>query len=346
MKISILNGQAPFVRGGAEYLAESLENRLRERGHDVCQIRVPFKWYPAECVAEHMAAARLLRVDAGSPDLVIALKFPAYLAPHGNKRVWLLHQFRQVYDLWGTEFGHLSDTPENRRLAEMVRKADTDALSGAKGLYTISGLVAERLKKYNDLTADGVLYPPLDRPELFGPGAYGRYFFYPSRLNEMKRQHLAIEAIARVPGDVRLVIAGKADEEGYGRRLRKLVDDLGVGHRVDLLGYVSEEDKARHMRECLAVVNLPYQEDYGYVTVEAFHCAKAVLTFNDSGGTNELVADGEAGLVTEPTAEALAAAMRRLADAPAEARALGDGALRTLGRKGIRWDAVLDKLTQ
>src|SRR5262245_18683497 len=111
MKIAIVTNQAPFVRGGAEYLADSLAGKLTARGHLAEVVRIPFKWYPLSAVAEHVLACRLLRIDSGGPDLVIALKFPAYYAPFGRKRLWLLHQFRQAYDLWGTPYGALPDTP-------------------------------------------------------------------------------------------------------------------------------------------------------------------------------------------------------------------------------------------
>ena len=80
MKIAVVSNQAPFVYGGAEYLADTLAARLRGRGHRVDIVRLPFKWYPPQAILEHMLAVRLLNVAAGGPDLVIALKFPAYLA--------------------------------------------------------------------------------------------------------------------------------------------------------------------------------------------------------------------------------------------------------------------------
>ena len=67
-----------------------------------------------------------------------------------------------------------------------------------------------------------------------------------------------------------------------------------------------------HLARCRAVVFPPFNEDYGFVTVEAFMCGKPVITCSDSGGPAELVRDGESGFVTEPTPEALAAAMRAL----------------------------------
>ena len=72
--------------------------------------------------------------------------------------------------------------------------------------------------------------------------------------------------------------------------------------RVQLLGWITEEEKARWMAGAFAALYLPYNEDsYGYVTLEAFHSHKPVLTFTDSGGTDELIEAGVNGLVLEPT---------------------------------------------
>ncbi len=345
MKIAIVNAQAPFVRGGAEYLADSLATRLTGRGHKVAHVRIPFKWYPPAAVVEHVLACRLMRVDTGNPDLVIALKFPAYLCPFENKKVWLLHQFRQVYELWGTPFAGMPDEPETRRVRDMVIQADNLCLRDAKELYTNSKIVAGRLKRYNDIDADGVLYPPLDRPELFGPGEHGDYFFYPSRLNAIKRQHVAVEAMRHVRSPFRLVLAGKPDTEAYGAELRRRVEEWGLQDKVQLLGWISEEEKARWMRGAFAALYLPHDEDsYGYVTLEAFHSHKPVLTFTDSGGTDEIVEDGVNGLMLAPTAEALARGMEGLWAARGRTREMGRAAHETLVNKQIHWDRIVDRL--
>jgi len=113
---------------------------------------------------------------------------------------------------------------------------------------------------------------------------------------------------------------------------------------VEMLGWLSEEEKARWMANACAAVFLPFDEDYGYVTVEAFHCHKPVITFTDSGGTNELVEDGLNGLSVEPTPHTLAAAMETLWTDRRRTRELGRAAFETLARRGIAWDHVLDHL--
>jgi len=344
MKIGIVNAQAPFVWGGAEFLAESLRSKLEERGHRAEVIRIPFKWYPPQAVLDHMLACRLLRMETGEPDLLIAMKFPAYLAPFPRKKLWLVHQFRQIYDLWGTPYQDMPATPEGLRVRDMIIRADNRYLPEAEAIYTISRVVADRLKTFNGIDADGVLYPPLGQPELFRAGASGDYFFYPSRLVESKRQAVAIEAMRHVRSPYRLVLAGTPDTPAYGEQLASLVERYNLGNRVEFVGWVSEERKAQLMADSLAVLYLPYDEDYGLVSLEAFHSWKPVITFQDSGGTHELIEHGRNGLIVEPTAEALVEAMERLWTARQRTVEMGAEAHAALDRLGISWDHVLEHL--
>jgi glycosyltransferase involved in cell wall biosynthesis len=345
MKIAIVNVQAPFIWGGAEYLAESLQERLVAAGHRVETIRIPFKWYPESSLIDSLMACRLMRIDAEDADLVIALKFPAYLIPFANKKLWLLHQFRQAYELWGTPFQQLADTPEGRRVRSMIVEADNLRLREAKAIFTNSRIVAGRLRRFNNIEADGVLYPPLRCPEIFGPGEQGDYFFYPSRLNAIKRQHLAVEAMRHVRSPIKLVIAGKADEEAYGEQLHSIVRQHNLQDRVRFLGFITEEEKARWMAGAFAALYLPFDEDsYGYVTLEAFHSHKPVITFRDSGGTDEVIESGRNGLILEPTPESLAEGMERLWADRRRTRHMGEEARGTIDRHGIAWPHIIERL--
>jgi len=345
MKVALVNVQCPFVRGGAEILADSLAHRIRGRGHAVEQIKIPFKWYPPRSIPEHMLACRLLRVDAGEPDLAIAFKFPAYICPFSKKRLWLFHQFRQAYELWGTEYAGMQDNAETRGIRDMIRAADTRAFHSAEKIFTNSEIVAKRLLNGNGIEADAVLYPPLDRPELFGPGEFGDYFFYPSRIGAAKRQLLAVEAMAHVRSPFRLVIAGKPDSDEYGRQMLAAIERLGLRDRVQLLGWVTEEQKADWMRGSCGAIYIPFDEDsYGFVTLEAFQSRKPLVTFTDSGGTHELVRHNRNGLIVEPSAAALADALERVWADKAAARTLGENGFATLGELRIDWEFILDRL--
>lgn len=346
MKVGVVNVQCPFVWGGAEYLADSLAERVRGRGHQVEVIRIPFQFDTPDQVAAHMLACRLLRVSTGGLELMIGHKFPAYLCPFPHKRLWLFHQFRQVYDLWGSPLAGYPDTPAARGLRQLVAAADADTFEQVKGgLFTNSRIVADRLQRFNNVTADEVLYPPLNRPEVFGPGGFGDYFFYPSRMGTMKRQHVAVEALRHTRQPVKLVLAGKADSDAYGDDLRRKVEAWGLTDRVKLLGWVTEEQKAEWMRGACGAVYLPVDEDsYGFVTLEAFHSHKPVLTFTDSGGTGEVIESGRNGLILEPTPRALAEGMDALFADRTKARDMGAEAFATLSRHRIDWEHVLDRL--
>ncbi|PMP78859.1 MAG: glycosyl transferase family 1, partial [Chloroflexus aggregans] len=84
-RILICATQVPFVRGGAEYLVESLRDELHCRGHTVDVVALPFQWHPVERIVDSALAWRLLDISHvnGEPiDLVIATKFPSYLIRH------------------------------------------------------------------------------------------------------------------------------------------------------------------------------------------------------------------------------------------------------------------------
>jgi glycosyltransferase involved in cell wall biosynthesis len=92
----------------------------------------------------------------------------------------------------------------------------------------------------------------------------------------------------------------------------------------------------------LAVVYPPFDEDFGYVTLEAFLARKPVITCTDSGGPNEFIVDGVNGLVVEPTPGALATAANRLAANRREAAQLGDAGYEAA--RAVTWDGVIEKL--
>ena len=154
MRVGLLTVQVPFVRGGAEMLAESLAREIKRAGHEAEIISLPYKWYPPARIPEHMLACRLVGVEDsnGVPiDRVIGLKFPAYMARHPNKVLWLLHQHRGAYDLWGTELGDLHNSPDGAHVRAAIQEADTRLIPEARACYTISRKVSDRLRRFCDL---------------------------------------------------------------------------------------------------------------------------------------------------------------------------------------------------
>jgi glycosyltransferase involved in cell wall biosynthesis len=343
MRIAVVNSQTPFVRGGAEQLAQWLVDRLREHGHQTELVSLPFRWHPLPKLLEHALAARLVGIS--DVDRVIALKFPAYYVPHDDKVLWVLHQHRQAYDQWGTEFG-LYDTPEGRYIRTAIVEADNRLLAETRQVYAISQVVAQRMRAFNG-HEPSVLYPPRGDEQAYYSGEPGNYVFFPSRINQLKRQLLAIKAMRHVSSDVRLVIAGEPDH----RRLdldpvTELAAEPELRGRVELLaGWLPERRKLELLAHCLGVLFPPYNEDYGFVTLEGFLASKPVITCTDSGGPVELVEDGVSGWVAEPDPRSIAEAIDRLAGDRNRAAQMGASGRERVRALGIGWDHVVEELT-
>jgi len=336
--------QAPFIVGGAEILVQELRDNLRHRGFKVDVANVPFKWYPVSELTRQALAWRLLDVTEsnGTPvDLVIPTKFPSYLVRHPRKVAWLFHQHREAYDLYGTEYCSFRNTPEDDRVREAITAMDTTGLGECRTIFTISRNVSDRLRRWNGLGSEP-LYPPPHHLGRYRCEEYGDYLFYAGRLDRLKRLDLAIDAMKRVGKGAKLKIAGSgplADE------LQKQITGLRVEDRVSLLGYVSAEELVDLYARCRAAYYAPLNEDYGYVTVEAFLSRKPVVTTTDAGGPLEFVTDGENGLVAAPAPEAVAGAIDRLWGLPeARLREMGESGLARVA--DISWDHVIDRLTE
>ena len=341
MKVCLAETVVPFTRGGAELHVDGLATALAERGFAVERVRLPFAWHDRRSLLESALAWRLLHlatVDGGGVDAVIATRFPSYLVRHPNKVVWLIHQLRQAYELDRTRYGFLSEEAEDRRIVELVRAMDGRGLGEARRLFANSGNTAGRLARFNGLTATP-LYPPPPLDGRYRAGAHGDHVLSVGRLDPMKRVDLLLEAVARSPR-LRAVVVGEGPDRP---RLEALAGARGVTDRVVFTGRVEDDRLLGLYADCGCVYYAPFDEDFGYVTLEAFRSSKPVVTAADSGGVLELVTDRETGLVA-PRAEAgeLVGLLERLLGDPALARRLGAAGKDRVA--GIGWDGVVTAL--
>jgi glycosyltransferase involved in cell wall biosynthesis len=268
--------------------------------------------------------------------MVIATKFPSYLVRHSDKRVWLVHQFRQAYELDGTPLGQFGDTPEDRALRRKVHDLDQVALGEASHLFAISQNVAGRLAASTGLEAEVLSHPPQELD--YRCQGYGDFVLSVNRLDRAKRIDLLIEAAAREPG-FELVIAGEGPDR---ERLERLASEHGLNGRARFAGRVSERELADLYARCLAVYYAPVDEDYGMVPLEAFLSEKPVLTTTDAGGPLEVVSDHATGLVVAPDATEIAGALGWLRDHREEAAALGRAG-NAIARE-VTWDRAIGRL--
>jgi glycosyltransferase involved in cell wall biosynthesis len=339
--ILVCEAQVPFVHGGAEVHVRELVRELGARGHAAELVSVPFKWYPKEEILPHAAAWRLLDLSEsnGRPvDLVIASKFPTYFVRHPNKVAWLIHQYRAAYELCGTPYSDFSHTEQDVGLRDTLIRLDTEMLGECRAIYTNAQNTAARLAKFNGLSATALYHPPRLAARL-RPGPYGDYLLSVGRIESVKRVDLIVRALALTDPGLRLIVAGDGTQRETVERDARAA---GVEDRVTFLGSVEDDALIELYAGALAVIYPPYDEDFGYVTLEAFLARKPVVTCTDSGGPNEFVVDGGNGYVCAPDAEALADAIRQLSSDRRRAAALGDAGHEVARR--ITWDGVIETL--
>lgn len=344
MRIAVCCSQVPFSRGGAEFQTEALAAHLERRGHEVEIVRIPFRWYPKEEILKGYLAWRLINLeeaDGKRIDRVIALKFPSFVVRHPYKITWLIQQFRQAYDLFGSEFSEFDNSDADRELRETIRQIDTQTLSESRRIFTNAANTGKRLLKYNGLPSEPLYVPPALDGRFYHAG-YGDYVFSLCRLDRLKRVDLLVRAMGKVRTAVRCRIAGRGAEL---EALQKLARQVGAQERIAFLGFLSDEDVLAQYAGSLAMYYAPLDEDYGLASVEAMKARKPVLTTLDSGGVLEFVEDQVTGLVTPPgDVDALAQRIDELYSDRQLAHRLGEAGQQRVAQ--ITWDNTIDRLLE
>jgi glycosyltransferase involved in cell wall biosynthesis len=344
LRVLVCTGWVPFVRGGNEVLAEALCREIDRAGHEAELLRVPFSVDPKSEIIKGYAACRMMSISQARPDVdrVIALKFPAFAVEHPQKIVWLVQQYRQVYDLFGTPRSTFDTSPEDHTVRRAVHQMDSASIGEARRILAISQNVADRLRRFNGLRAS-VVYPPPPLAGAYYHAEYGNYVLCVGRLDSLKRVDRLIKAIGYAKSDIHCKIIGTGPELDA---LRHLASRGKAKGRVELVGNVDDQTLTGLYAHALAVYYGPYDEDYGMVTVEAMRSQKPVLTFDDSGGVLEFVRNGETGYVIgqDRPEEMLADLLDELYLHRDLAARLGARAMERV--EGITWSAVLPHLLE
>lgn len=384
MKIAIVTPMAvPLALGGAENLWWGLQSHFEaETAHHCDIISLPSPEGSLLDLVESYET--FFKLDLSAYDCVISGKYPAWMVEHPNHVCYMLHRLRGLYDTYGgpiagdefaghaplhallrwmrqeggagadrsvvAEFFDRFRALKNAGLPpealafpgplarEIVHFLDNAALAPGRirRYAAISETVARRKNYFPPDTPVEVLYPPPHRDDYRCGG--DDYLFVSSRLDGPKRLDLLIKAMAHVSHDIPLLIAGAGPDED---RLRQLA---AGDPRIRFLGFVPDDEMPSLYADALAVPFIPYDEDYGLITIEAMRSCKPVVTCSDSGGPCEFVREGETGLIAAPNAEALGKKIDWLCGHRAEARAMGEAARKSV--EGIGWHAVADGLIQ
>ncbi|HEV7721768.1 MAG TPA: glycosyltransferase family 4 protein, partial [Iamia sp.] len=305
-----------------------------EAGHRAEAVRIPAAW-DRDRLLDAPTAWRMVPLDA---DVVIPVNFPAYYARHPRKVVWLAHQHRAAYDGIGQPWSDLGLDDTSLEVQRQLAEWDAVALGEAVARFTISGVVSDRLARFCGLDSTPVYHPPPLAGRLHA-SPLGDRIVSVGRLEQNKRPGLLIDGLAACSRPIPGVLAGTGS---LASSLAADASERLAPGRLEMPGYVSDEVSIGLFHDALAVLYAPYDEDYGYVTLEAFLAGKPVVTTHDAGGVLEWVEDGVTGLVTDGTPEGLGEAFDRLdgdRDLAARMGAAGRARAEALG-----WGAVVDQL--
>jgi glycosyltransferase involved in cell wall biosynthesis len=357
----------PYVIGGAENLWRGLQDFLNEETeHQAEIIKLPSREHSFwELVDTYR---RFSELDLTGFDLVVSTKYPAWMVGHERHVAYVQHRLRGLYDTYhftglperadgppdllafmaenagrrealpeffermGSLRGKVDDAFPGPLIRDVVRFLDGIGFAGIRRFGAISDTVRRREDYFPEGADVFVVHHPTGMRDL-GPGRDRGYLFTASRLDNAKRVELLVQAMEHV--DAELVIAGNGPEE---ERLRSIATS-----NVRFAGRVPERELARLYRDARAVAFVPYEEDYGLITLEAMLCAKPVITVRDGGGTTELVDDGVNGRIVDPSPEAIAGAVRDLWADRRGRRRMGRAALERAS--GVTWSSLVAELT-
>jgi glycosyltransferase involved in cell wall biosynthesis len=380
MKIAIVGPSAvPFTIGGMEYLLWGLQDNINNLSeHKVELIKLPTKedsfWNLIDSYKQ------FYNLDVSHFDMIITAKYPAWMVKHKNHVCYMAHRLRGLYDTY--HFMNLPDEPSldnayikkaieymeredanidglfsildevriNQKkipkshfdlpspfLKKIITFFDNKSLENTKKFYAISKTVKNR-KEYFPINADvEVVYPPSALP-YFQEGDY-EYLFTVSRLDNAKRIDLIIEAMKYVKADIKLKIAGTGPME---EELKKLAQN---DKRIEFIGFVNDEELIRYYSNSKGVIFIPYEEDYGLVTIEAMMSRKPVITTYDAGGVTEFVDDGITGFISKSNTMSIGKSIEKLANLSLdEVKQMGNNAYNKV--KDITWSNTVGKITR
>lgn len=377
MKIAIIApSPIPFGIGGAEKLWLGMINYINTKTNHQCElIKVPIKENSFWNLID--AYNKFYSLDVSHFDMIITTKYPAWMVKHHNHHIYLQHCLRGLYDTYHftslpTEFVskhqkvnqilNLLDNPKKTTIKELfsalyelkkdfsvpentyafpgafIRKIihffDKKAMENIKSFSAISQTVINRKEYFPLNTSVQKVYHPSNLEGLHNDSY--EYFFTASRLDDAKRIEMIVKAYLKSSTKIPLKIAGTGPIENELKKLAK------NDSRIEFLGFISDEKLVECYSKAYAVLFVPYDEDYGLITIEAAMSRKPVLTFSDTGGVVEFIKDQETGLVCEPKISELTKKIDFISENPDLCKEMGEKVYKTV--VDITWKNTIESL--
>ncbi len=280
-------------------------------------------------------------------DVVNPHMSPSEWVRNRNPRVlWYCHTPpRELYDptVSGLRKKSLVEGVMYKGFGRVYSTMEKRIVDKIEAIATNSGVTNGRIKRIFGRSAE-IINPGIDYKD-FHDGGDGKYFIYPSRIAEQKRQEYAIEAFSIFSREkkyrgYKLILAGSMSERyaDFKRYYEKL-KGMNVKNVVFRPNPTDKELRNLYARST-AVLFAAINEDYGIVPLEGMASYKPEISVNE-GGPRETVVDGKTGfLVGSP--RAMAEKMRLVADNDKLAESIGREGRRRI-EKHYSWDAFFTK---
>lgn len=277
------------------------------------------------CIYLSYLAFLFQKIKKENFDIVIYGCFPAPFAVFRNEGIPCIHithsPLRVFYDLRNYLFKNSNFSGKLKILIKNIlfKKLDYIAVRKIDKVLGISLTVQKRVNKFYKRDAD--FFHLGINPKDYKSGKYENYLLAPGRLEINKRPEEIVKAMGFVKNkNIKLLIVGSGNMSQEIKEMSKNYSN------VEFRGFVSKDELQRLYSNCLAVIYIPVNEDYGYVPVEAAGSGKATIGVNE-GGLRETIIDGKTGfLIDKVTPEKLAEKINFFANHPKIAIKMGKAA--------------------
>ncbi|MCS7040453.1 MAG: glycosyltransferase family 4 protein [Anaerolineae bacterium] len=259
------------------------------------------------------------------------------------------------------EIGRIGGHPPTTELSKAIHRAEWHLAQEADLIITCSRFMHRETITHLEVPADKVVVIPnaVDAATFVGlrhqKSALAAFrsrwaapdeplIFYVGRLVGEKGVDLLVEAMAEVCREkpqARAIIAGKGPEE-YTRQLQETIARLGLERRVELVGFITDEERDRFYGVADVAVFPSRYEPFGIVALEAMAAGIPVVVAEGSG-LAEVVEHGRTGLhVARNSASALAQGILQVLRHPEAAQARAREA-QAVVRAHYNWDQVAEQ---
>jgi len=347
MKIAVLE---PYIRGigGAQKVIGEYCSYLLKQGH---QVEVFTQFYDSMSSYSNFKNIKINILKPTSKllsplafykkfkgfDFLIANDWPSHFASLKNDNVvWICYNpKRDFYDLkdFYLEKASFKEKIILRLKQLLFKRCDKVAAKKCFKLMPISKTIQKKVTKYYDLSSKDIFYCGINFND-YSSGKQGDYFLSVARFVKPKRIEKIIEAMDFLKDKrIKLYLVGDGPEKGSILKMCK------KNPNIVFLGSVSEKVLSKLYSNCLSLVYVPLDEDWGLIPLEAAASEKPIIA-SDEGGLKETIINNKTGLLIKNiSAKNIAEKMNYLIEHKSSAKKLGKNAKKHL--KNFDWKYLL-----